>query len=735
MRVAQITTAFSNGEISPQAYMRVDIQQRARCAATLTNFLVRPYGNIQNVSGTRYTEQVKTPTEDSRLIPFIYSTTQAYALEFGDQYIRFFTDYGMVYDGSTIYELSTDYTEDEIYDIKYAQRGDLLYMVHPNHPPAILTRSAATSWSIDDIEFVKSPFADQNSTSTTLTCSAATGSITVTASSAVFEAGHVGTTWQIIDGTTTGTFKITAFTSSTQVTATVVDTVPTAATDQWSEAAWSSVRGYPETINFHQNRMLLCCTEKDPQRGWASDIGVYDSFDIESTEDDTGFDFDLPSNEYNKILWTLSGENFTIGTSGSEFILTGGTNNSTLTPANRSVKKQTAYGSENGVALSFGSYQYFIQRTGRKLMEFAYKWEENQYSSGDMTILSDHITESGIKEFALRKNQDAIMFCVLNNGKIAAFTRETTQNVVAWSRLETDGLFKSVCCLPRATGNDDVVVIVERTINGSTTKYIEYFEQYIDEDQTMACFLDCSLSYDGYALTEGITLTSTDTTGDVTLTSSASYFTSSQVGRNLKIVDSTHNVIGKAKITGYVSATEVTATIIREFADTSIDGGTWAVGVVTISGLDHLEGEDVSCLLDGSYNETTYTVTSGSITLPRDYCYVTIGLLKESTLKTMPLYEGSQAGTAVGKYSRSPYIAINMYKTLGITAGDDENQYEVIERNATTPMGEAEPLVTDIERLPTGNEWEKQSQVTIKQPKPYPCNILGLVQFTDTEEL
>jgi hypothetical protein len=251
----------------------------------------------------------------------------------------------------------------------------------------------------------------------------------------------------------------------------------------------------------------------------------------------------------------------------------------------------------------------------------------------------------------------------------------------------------------------------------------------------MACFLDCSLSYDGYALTEGITLTSTDTTGDVTLTSSASYFTSSQVGRNLKIVDSTHNVIGKAKITGYVSATEVTATIIREFADTSIDGGTWAVGVVTISGLDHLEGEDVSCLLDGSYNETTYTVTSGSITLPRDYCYVTIGLLKESTLKTMPLYEGSQAGTAVGKYSRSPYIAINMYKTLGITAGDDENQYEVIERNATTPMGEAEPLVTDIERLPTGNEWEKQSQVTIKQPKPYPCNILGLVQFTDTEEL
>lgn len=733
MRIAQMIPAFSNGELSPKVLARVDIEQRRRSAKELTNFLVRPYGNIENATGLLFVNEVKDSSKEVRLLPFVFSTTQAYVLEFGDNYVRYFTDGGMVYSGSTILETATPYNDNELKDIRIAQNGDVLYIVHPLYAPRKLVRNSATSWTLSEISFVKTPFKDENTTDTTLTPSGTSGTITVTASASVFESGHIGSVWQHISGSTTGRFKITAVASGTSATATVIDTVAASASAKWSESAWSGVAGYPETIAFHQNRLFLCGTKTEPKRGWCSDILVYDSFNIDSTDDDTGFDFDLPGNEYNKILWVLSGENLSIGTSGAEFVLSSG-NSPTLTPTNRNCKQQTAYGAENGIALSFGAYQYFIQRSGRKLMELAYKWEENQYTSTDMTVLSEHITKSGIKEFSLRKNQDAVMYCVLNNGEIVAFTREITQNVIAWSRLTTDGLFKSVCAIPRATGNDDVVCVVERTIDGNTKKYIEYFSQrseYIVDSN----FLDSSLVYDGYSLTSGITLTASAKTGDITLTTSGAYFTSGMEGRTLKVIDDEYNLIGKCKITAYISATEVDATVIRALPDTTISGETWAVGVTTISGLDHLEGKEVHTLLDGAYNNTALTVASGSITLPNNYCYVVVGLLKESVLKTMPIYEGSQLGTAVGKKSRIPLVDIIVNNTSGITIGSDKFQSDVFERNASTMLGEPEALKTEIKRVAINNEWSNEAYVTIKQSTPLPCDILGLVLHTDTEEI
>lgn len=735
MKQTNITTSFANGEISPQLFGRVDIDQYRRSAGRLKNWLVRPYGNARNRTGLKFIGETKTSAKASRLIDFVFSATQSYAIEAGDEYFRYITDEGYVYSGSTIVTTTTPYQDTDIFSLQYAQSADVLYLVHPSYAPRKLVRGNATTWTLSELVFVKAPFLDQNTTAVTLTPSATSGTVTVTASADTFLAGHVGTTWQHVSGSTTGTFKITAVGSATSATATVVDTVVASASTKWSEAAWSSVRGYPTTITFHQNRLVFAGTTTEPQRGWASDIGVYDSFSIGGTEDEKGFDFDLPTREYNKILWMTSGENLAVGTSGGEFIVSSG-NGTILTPVNRNAKQQTAYGSEAISVRTFGAYSYFVQRTARKLREFSFSWEADQYKAGDMTILSEHITKTGIKDIAFQKNQDSIIFCVLNDGKIAAFTRETEQNVAAWSTIETDGIVEAICAIPRETGDDDVYVIVKRTIGGVAKRYVELFTQYKEGNIIESVFLDSCLTYDGFALTAGKTLTLSAITGTgVTATASSASFSAPMVGRTIKAVDANKNIVGKAKIVGYTDSTHVTVDIRIDFEALAISGGLWGIGVLTISGLSHLEGKSVYALADGAFKDTAETVASGAITRDYDACYVTVGLLYESEMQLVPLADGSEIGTAISKKSRVPLVGLLVHETQGITVGDTVTQNEVFLRNADTPLGQPEELKTGSFRVATGNEWMDVCQVTVKQSKPLPANILAIVQYSDTGEI
>ena len=376
-----------------------------------------------------------------------------------------------------------------------------------------------------------------------------------------------------------------------------------------------------------------------------------------------------------------------------------------------------------------------MQRTARKIREFSFAWEKDQYEAKDMSVLSNHITKSGIKDIAFQKNQDAVIYCVLNDGTVAAFTRETYQNVIAWSKLTTDGTIRSVCAIARTTGDDDVYMIVERNINGTTKRYVEYLEQYYDGNLTKSVFLDSCLTYDGYDATAGKTLTFGALTGSTTATSSSAAFSSGQVGRYIKIIGDDHAIVGKAKITAYTSSTVVTVSMVVSPTTLAHTGGTWGVGVLTISGLDHLNGEEVYYLADGSYKNTSKTVGSGSITLPNDAVYVTVGKAYESVCTTVPLADGSQLGTALSKKSRAPFVGLLVNNTQGISVGDGGSQYEVFQRSATTALGDPEPLKTGSFRTATGNEWEEVCQTTIKQSKPLPANILAVVQYTDTEEL
>lgn len=186
--------SFGAGEMSPDLYGRDDLDRYAVGAKSLYNFFAHPFGGASNRPGTKFINSVKDSTKATRLVPFQFSQTQAYVLEFGDYYIRFYKDGGIIVDGSNnIVEIATPYSSSEVYNLHFTQSADTLYICHRSFQPRTLTRSSHTSWTLSKFSNTRGPVREENTTSTTLAASGLTGEVTVTVSgSGGFEAGYVG---------------------------------------------------------------------------------------------------------------------------------------------------------------------------------------------------------------------------------------------------------------------------------------------------------------------------------------------------------------------------------------------------------------------------------------------------------------------------------------------------------------------------------------------------------------
>ena len=157
--VFQTQNSFTAGELSEKMDGRVDFAKYSSGLSTLENMIVLPQGGVTKRGGTKYINSGKTNTSKVRLVSFEFSVTQAYILEFGHQYIRFYKDQGIIESGGSPVEVATTYTEAELFDLQFTQSADTLYIVHKDHAPATLTRSSHTSWSLANISFTAAPAA------------------------------------------------------------------------------------------------------------------------------------------------------------------------------------------------------------------------------------------------------------------------------------------------------------------------------------------------------------------------------------------------------------------------------------------------------------------------------------------------------------------------------------------------------------------------------------------------
>lgn len=157
-KATPIITNFSAGEIDPRFHGRVDLSQYFNACRILENAIVLTLGGAEKRPGTYFIAEAKNSAKKVRLVPFKFSTTQEYILEFGHNYIRFYKDRGQIVSGGSPVEIVTTYTEAELFDLKFTQSADVLYIAHPAHAPAKLTRSSHTAWTITNISFTTNPF-------------------------------------------------------------------------------------------------------------------------------------------------------------------------------------------------------------------------------------------------------------------------------------------------------------------------------------------------------------------------------------------------------------------------------------------------------------------------------------------------------------------------------------------------------------------------------------------------
>jgi hypothetical protein len=646
-------------------------------------------------------------------------------------------------DPTVVTELVMPYEEDDIFEVQQAHKGDLKYMTHADYHPRILSRTSATAFSVSLVPFVRGPFLDENTTATTITPSSATGTTTLTASTDIFDALHVGSYWKIKkDASNSAVVKITTFTN-TKVVVGTVQAEPTgvagniggtAAYTTWSEGAFSAYRGYPAICSFHDGRLWYACTDHEPQKIWGSVLYDYDNFDAGSAADDEAVTFEIATEERVAIRWLLSGNKaLTLGTTGGTFSAAASAGG-VITPTDIQVNRDTNYGSALQPAKRISSFSYYIQRNLNRIRELSYYYDYDVTRASDMTMLAEHILRDGegVIDWDYQQSPNDRLWCVRSDGQMAVITRNPEQDVMGWARViagtdsTSEGKFESVCVIPKQNADDQVWVIVNRTINGTTKRFIEYFTTEDFYDVWDAICLDSSLSLDSPK-----TITGATTANPVVVTAVAHGFSD---GDQVRIDD----VEGMTELNGqeFLVANKADDTFeLTDLDGVDIDGTAYADYVSggearkmvdAVSGLSHLEGETVQVQMDGDVPDTnSFVVTGGAINLPEKAAVIHAGLPYTPYLKTLRPEGGSALGSSQGKVKRIPKITARLYKTLACQLGttDTQDRLDITE------------LTTGDKDMPMPMGWEKESQIVVTSDKPLPLTLIALMPNLHTSDL
>jgi len=565
-RIYVLQPSFASGEISPDVASRVDLGKYGNALLQAENVFIRPYGSAYRRPGTMALADIGDT----------YVRLQEFAAPMGSNsfLLVFQRTVVQIYQGSTRKAVvGTPYSADDLPKLRFAQSADTMFIACGTKPVQVLKRLTDTSWTMT--EFVPSPGYFDPTTMTdgvTVTPSATTGTVTLTASSGVFSSGQVGNWieldqsvdsktetltqgtgdgtsnsvlcgpegWKIIthgtwEGTVSveyssdnvnwktlrtytadddfnasesgtfdeltyvrisasitggtvnadisnypftnrGTAKITAYTDSTHVTATVKDKfINTNAADEWAFGSWSAAYGYPSCVTFFQDRLCFAANDRKPYMVWMSRTGDYYNFGTERVEgtltDDSAVAVSFITRRDFRILHLMAHSDLVVMTEGNEWIISG---SETVTPTNVTPRVQTSRGTTDVTPTMIGGQIIFVQRHGKTVRDMQYNFGTDAYDGMDLSILAKHITETKqIMDSAYKQEPDYMMFFVLNDGTCACLTYVKEQNVYAWSTIKTQGYIQAVETVETVDGADVYFSVIRNDKDGNLTHFLE----------------------------------------------------------------------------------------------------------------------------------------------------------------------------------------------------------------------------------------------------------------------
>ena len=851
-RVAVELTNFTGGELSPRLDGRTDLTKYTSGCKTLQNLVVYPHGSAARRPGSTFIAEVADSDNKTRLIPFEFSTTQTYMLEFSNLKMRVYKDKGAVLEGdktitgitqanpavvtatshgysngdevlisgvsgmtevngkrflvankttntfelqdkdgvdinstsftayasggvsNKVFELTTPYTTAQLFDLKFAQSADVMYITHPSHEVEKLSRTGHTSWTLTDVDFTKGPMQDANTTGTTLNPGATAVGTGVSLAASATTGINGGSGFQSTDVGRfvflhSGYAKITAVTDTTNATIEILTTLSAStATADWRLGAFSDTTGHPSCVTFFEQRLVFAGTTDQPQTIFFSKSGDYENMDANiggTVADDDAIIYTIASNQVNAIRFMTATRTLIIGTAGGEFTVSGGGTDSAITPTNILIKKQSNHGSANVDAISVGNATLFLQRAKRKIRELAYNFDVDGYIAPDMTILAEHISEGGLTQIAYQQEPNQIVYATRNDGELVGLTYQREQQVTAWHRHIFGGRFGNATITVTDFANiADGTRIVLTKADGTTTTFTSAtsatsgkFHTTSSNNQTatnLKTLIDADSDFTATVSSNVVTITETSplSTGFLTITSLDDSVRLAKTNEGKAVCESVAviptddteyevYVIVKRTING---ATRRFVEVLNVFDFDQTDNSSFnfldsqlsysGSAASTISGLDHLEGQTVSILADGA-SHPDKTVSSGSVTLDRSALNVKVGLAYTSLLQTMRLNAGSQNGTSQGKTKRIYDITVRMFETIGVEVGPNLNDMERIPfRSSADLMDEGIPPFTGDKEVEFRGNYETDGFIFVRQTQPLPFTILSLYPRLTTND-
>jgi hypothetical protein len=487
-RFVDIQSNFSTGELDPLLRARIDLAQYNNALAKATNVLIQPQGGMRRRPGLKHIAELPSAAANGvRLVPFEFNVDDSYMLCFTNNRMYVFKDGVQItaINGSGNAYLTTSITSAMLGQLNWTQSADTMFLVHPDLAPVKLVRGATNAdWTISTYSFSSIPKHAFTLTVTTpavghLTPSAVSGNITLTSQNSFFTTADVG---QYINAYPQGRARIIQFVSNNSVKAVTeypfFDT-SNIAQGSWEresgyEDVWSSGKGWPRTVTFHEGRLYFGGSKSRPSTIWGSKIGIFDEFMPTESFDDDAVEATLDTSSLNVIVDMISGRDLQVFTTGSEFYVPqSGTD--PITPLTFTFKGVSRNGTKPGTRVqSLESGTVYIQRQGKSINEFLFSDTQLTYVTQRISLLSGHLLKAPTRMALRRANStdegDLLLMVNDTDGTIAAFSIMRSQQITAPSEFVTDGLFKDV-----SIDVTDIYAVVKRTFNSVDKYFVELF--------------------------------------------------------------------------------------------------------------------------------------------------------------------------------------------------------------------------------------------------------------------
>tara|TARA_R100000231_G_scaffold81721_1_gene62547 strand:- start:803 stop:3016 length:2214 start_codon:yes stop_codon:yes gene_type:complete len=733
-KVRQVFTNFSSGELNPLLNARTDAKAYFEGARQCKNWYLLDEGGVMRRPATQFTAEL--PAE-ARIIPFIFAEDEVAVFALSNNRLDVYNSSGTAI-ASNITS-NCNWTTSQLFELSYAQFADTVFICHRDNPIVQIKRTASTTFvaslyafeeddsvTVGGVNKTLQPFYKYAAATVTLTPAATSGTgVTVTANTSIFESSHNGT-YIRIGGKQC---KITGYTSGTEVAVTILETLAgTSAEADWEEQLISAVRGYPQAVTFHDNRIWFAGVKDAPSSVIASEIGAYFSFDLGTGLANQAINVNITADTVNEIRHLISGRNLQIFTDSGEYYIPQSTD-SAITPASISFLRQTPYGCNRAKPTPFDGATIFTSKNGKSIREFVFSDLEQAYKSNSISVLSSQVidnpkditmmtgNEERPEQFAYFLNSGTTL-----DGQIGVFHSIRDEKIAGWTiwSTKTNDKFHSI------TSINEFLFVVSKRILPSGTKYL--LEKFGNDDSiTVDCSTTTTVYQKGSPAVKGGSQSGTTLLIDGITTAPA--------------IQETFTIAGNA--TEY-TIEAVTNTATNEYSlqlDKALAATPSDNAVITIvKGFVHsvnaiYEATNVVEAVYGNGALGSYTIDSNNrITLANapQPTGVRVGYNFTPILETMPIDKEIDTGPLTGQPRRINKAIIDISGGLDVTMkAADLTSKELIIQQADFDIG------TDLASVGGKKEfsflgYSKSPTITISQDSPLPLKVLGLameIQF------